>query len=380
MPPESTSDLEDLAFELIAKSSQLTGRINPVVAHNISNLVRSMNCYYSNLIEGHHTHPRDIDRALANDYSNDVEKRNLQKEAVAHITVQRVIAEGRAPDLPPLSASYAQWLRQLFCRELPEDLLSVSHPTTDELIKIEPGQWRTEEVVVGRHEPPLAENLPGFLKRFDEAYNPRFVPRHRRAIAIAAAHHRFLWIHPFLDGNGQVTRLMSHASLLKEGIGSPLWSVSRGLARRIGDYKRLLMAADNRRQGDYDGRGTLSEKALVDFCRFFLETCIDQVDYMAGLIQPEEFLRRLRVFIEDETTIGRLPKGSFNVLKEVFLFGTMERGKAPEITGYKERSARDVISKLTEKGFLESDTPKGSVRLAFPYELVERVFPSLYSY
>jgi len=54
--------------------------------------VRSMNCYYSNLIEGHDTHPIDIDqRALKNDYSADPSKaRNLQLESQgAHIAVQQ---------------------------------------------------------------------------------------------------------------------------------------------------------------------------------------------------------------------------------------------------------------------------------------------------
>ena len=47
-----------------------------------------MNCYYSNLIEGHDTHPIDIERALKNDYSQDAHKRDLQLEAKAHIAVQ----------------------------------------------------------------------------------------------------------------------------------------------------------------------------------------------------------------------------------------------------------------------------------------------------
>ena len=52
-----------------------------------------MNCYYSNLIEGHDTHPVDIERALKNDYSADSAKRNLQLEAKAHIAVQQWIDE-----------------------------------------------------------------------------------------------------------------------------------------------------------------------------------------------------------------------------------------------------------------------------------------------
>jgi len=83
-------------------------------------------------------------------------------------------------------------------------------------------------------------------------------------IAVAATHHRFLWIHPFLDSNGCVARLISHAMLLEIGIGSALWSVSRGLARNFADYKRLLMAADEPRRNDFDGCGALSHEALIE--------------------------------------------------------------------------------------------------------------------
>ena len=53
-----------------------------------------MNCYYSNLIEGHYTHPVDIERALKDEYSADPEKRDLQLEAKAHIKVQEWIDAG----------------------------------------------------------------------------------------------------------------------------------------------------------------------------------------------------------------------------------------------------------------------------------------------
>lgn len=90
MPPEGDSRLEDLVVTLVARANQLAGQLHPVVRATIGDLVRSTNCYYSNLIEGHNTHPRDIDRALNNEYSKDPKRRNLQIEARAHIEVQRI--------------------------------------------------------------------------------------------------------------------------------------------------------------------------------------------------------------------------------------------------------------------------------------------------
>ena len=372
-------DLDDIVLDLIAKSNRLAGKLNPTVQTSIGNLVRSMNCYYSNLIEDHNTHPKDIDKALTKQYSKNKQKRDLQKEAVAHIEVQRMIDNEKDIKRHPASLEYVLWIHKEFCSRLPKDLLIVTNEETNEKLEVIPGELRKNEVIVGRHIPPNNKNLERFLNRFEEKFTSEKLSKIQQIISIGAAHHRLLWIHPFLDGNGRVTRLVSHAMMLKLGIGSSLWSISRGLARNITNYKQLLMAADNPRHGDRDGRGNLSEQALIDFCKFFIQICIDQIEYMESLIQPEELLRRIELYARDEVNAERLPKGSLALLREALFVGEFERGKAPEITGYKDRAARKVLSALVKKGLLVSDTPKSAVRLAFPYEeVVERWFPKLY--
>ena len=378
LPEESNRDLEDIAFELTSKGSSLAGQVNPIVTLSIGNLVRSMNCYYSNLIEGHDTHPRDIDRALHRNFSSQPKKRALQLEAVAHIQVQKAIDEGADDPSEPLTTAYAVWLHREFCRHLPDDMLWVEDPQRHRRIRVQPGELRNDEVEVGRHLPPAAAALPRFLARFEEAYNPRALSKIRQIVALAASHHRFLWIHPFFDGNGRVVRLMSHAILKRMGIGSSLWSVARGLARTANRYKGLLMAADQPRRGDLDGRGSLSQSALVEFCQFFLATCVDQVEFMRSILEPSEFLRRIEIYVEEEVRAERLPKGTFPLLREGLLAGEFERGSADSITGYGERMARSVVSKLVERGLLASSSPKGPLRLGFPLAIVERWFPSLY--
>lgn len=378
MPPEGNTELSDLVVDLVAKSQRPAGMLHPKVQGSIGDLVRSMNCYYSNLIEGHDTHPHDIDRALVKDYAKEPNKRSLQQEAVAHIEVQRMIDSGQDPKAEPSSAEYVLWLHRSFCERLPKDLLWVECPDGKKRVEVVPGKLRDGKVTVGRHVPPEPENLARFLSRFEEAYSPKGLSKSARIIAAGAAHHRLLWIHPFFDGNGRVTRLMSYAMLLRQGIGSPLWSVARGLARNVEDYQRLLASADEGRAGDLDGRGTLSEKALVDFCRFFLKVCIDQVDYMTSLLQPSELLNRIGVYVAEEIGAKRMAKGSFELLREAVHSGEFERGRAPAVTGYEERQARIVLSGLVEKGLLKSDGPKTRVRLGFPVEIVERWFPALY--
>jgi len=379
MPAEGAAVLENLAFDLAREASELAAQLHRVVRLSVADLVRSMNCYYSNLIEGHNTHPRDIDRAMAADYSSDPRRRDLQLEARAHIEVQRMIDE-RVGDMPrpPTSRAFIEWTHREFCKRLPESLLVVDNLDTKERVLVVPGQLRSRTVSVGRHVAPAAEDLPGFMRRFEDAYDAVRLTKPRQVIAVAAAHHRFLWIHPFLDGNGRVARLMSHAMLLEIGIGSALWSVSRGLARNSGDYKRLLMAADEPRSNDLDGRGALSHDGLVDFCVFFLEICLDQIRYMRELLDPSELRRRMELYVRDEESAGRLPKRSFTVLREALLAGELERGRVPALIDASERTARRVISMLIDKRLLVSGSHKAPLRLGFPIDVVERWFPHLY--
>ena len=378
MPRDGGRVLENLAVDLVAKANQLSGQVKPEVRDSIGDLVRSMNCYYSNLIEGHNTHPREIDSALADRYSDDAERRALQKEAIAHIEVQRMIDAGEAPNVAPTSPEYIRWIHYEFCRRLPEDLLWVENPETKIRVQVVAGEFRDGPGQVGRHVPPPAEDIENFLDRFADVYSGDKLSSIQKIIAIGAAHHRFVWIHPFYDGNGRVIRLMSHAMLLQCGVGSCLWSVARGLARNSADYKASLMAADSPRQGDLDGRGALSDKQLQAFCEFFLRVSIDQVEFMESLLQPNELLRRMKLYCDDEESAGRLPKRSMAMLREAFLAGQFERGRAPEVTGYQERRAREILAQLLKLRLLVSTGPRAPVRLGFPVDVVERWFPALY--
>jgi Fic family protein len=377
MLPEMTAELADLVITLVERASEFRGQLNPVLRASVGDLVRSMNCYYSNLIEGHRTTPVDIDRAMVGDYADEPEKRNLQLEARAHIEVQAMIDAGQLP-YDVVSVAAIKWMHKEFCDRLPDELLWVDNSMTNGRVAVVPGAFRTSLVKVGRHIPPEPEAIDPLLRRFVDAYTSRMLSRVQSIVSVAASHHRLVWIHPFLDGNGRVTRIFSHAFLRHLGVGSELWSVSRGLARDVERYKALLMAADEPRRGDLDGRGNLTQSGLTDFCVFFLQSCIDQVAFMADLLQPQELLNRMQIWTEEQVRRGRLPRGSWPLLREAVVAGEFPRSSAPLLTGYQERQARTVLSALIERSLLVAPTPRGSVRLGFPVEVLERWLPGLY--
>src|SRR5215469_4611249 len=142
--------LTDLAVELAQKAAGFRRSLPESLMTSLADLVRAMNCYYSNLIEGHDTHPVDIERALKNDYSNDARKRDLQLEARAHISVQEWIDKGGLTGRA-VTRDGIQEVHRRFGELLPDDLLCVEDSEKKERVRVVPGELRQRDVMVGRH-------------------------------------------------------------------------------------------------------------------------------------------------------------------------------------------------------------------------------------
>lgn len=374
--------IADAVADLCAVSAVLGSALHPTTAANLAALVRIMNTYYSNLIEGNNTRPKDIERALDGFFDKDEKRRNLQLEAAAHVRVQaeidRMAAEKILPE--PASSDFICWLHREFYRDAPDELLRIRSATTEFMMV--PGEWRSHpehDVAVGRHIPPSSDRVDDFMQYFEMRYRFENLGSAARITAIASAHHRLNYIHPFPDGNGRVSRLMSHAMALKAGVGAHgLWSISRGLAhgrKSRKEYKQMMDFADTPRQGDLDGRGNLSQKALTEFTKWFLEVCLDQVNFMSSLFDLDNLARRLRICVERSQTLK--PEAT-RLLEEALIRGKFERGEAERITGLPERSARRVLKSLIAEGFLASTTEKGPMSLRFPAEAIGDLFPKLF--
>lgn len=367
--------LNDLAVELARASAGFRRSLPHGVVTALADLVRAMNCYYSNRIEGHNTHPVDIERALKKDYSADLEKRNLQLEAEAHVTVQKWIDEGGLKARPTSREAILD-IHRRFCELLPEEMLIVRHPATEEMLPVIPGELRQYDVEVGRHIPISPGAIPLFLARFEEVYS--YLGTSETILATAAAHHRLAWIHPFLDGNGRVIRLMSYATLLDTLDTGGIWSIARGLARHVDAYKQHLANCDQNRRNDLDGRGNLSEEALAEFTRFFLEICLDQVKFMEDLARPDKLHTRIRLWAREEVELGTLHEKAGPLLEAILYRGELPRGELPERLGTSARTANRVVAGLVNHGVVTSESPKAPLKMTFPARLASRWMPGLF--
>lgn len=348
------------------------------VPQGLRSLLRAMNSYYSNRIEGQHTRPLELEQALHHDFSSDAKLAARQRLALAHIDAEEAL-EPRFTGNDGLVALYGQPAlcelhRELFMRLPAEDL------RTDEGEPIVPGQLRAREVQVGRHVAPTAASLPGLIQRWGAVYGGM---RRGEAtlVALAAAHQRLGWIHPFIDGNGRVMRLHTHLALGALGYTGGLWSPLRGFARSVDRYYGLIAAADEPRRGDLDGRGNLSEAALVAWIAYVLDLCLDQVRFMSSLLQLSAMEGRIAACLQFEqaTLKSGVRIEALRPLHYLFLSGTtLERGEFKRMTGLGERTAVSLLTALLKRGLLASDSPQGKVRFGLPLHALRFYFPALW--
>lgn len=384
--PKESRALAELALRVYAGTAELAGMVHPITRKEIARLLRHINSYYSNRIEGEHTTPADIERAVKREYSTDEKKKRLQLLSVAHIEVQKLIDERfeSGEDVPVCSKEFLCWIHKEFYERVPNSFLKIYHPDRDEYITMVPGELRKENVTVGNHIPPKWESLPEFLKRFEEIYASETVYGHKKLISAAASHHRLTWIHPFQDGNGRVSRLFTYAYMRKAGIDSHgLWTLSRGFARNAEEYKTMLAVADSSRKGDYDGRGNLSEKALTDFSTFFFEIADDQVAFMKKLLSLDGLYTRIVSYVNrraDNTLPDEKPlrPEAKHVLTEVMIRGEIPRGEVSRLIGMGERTATDLIGQLLEEELVTSTSHRSPLRFHIPAKVVGYYFPDLY--
>jgi len=379
--PEKDGELRELAVELIKSSAKLTSAFNPITRVAVAKLIEPMNSYYSNLIEGHFTHPLEIEKALQKDYSKEPKKKLLQLESRAHVLVNHAMKKKIPSIKDPYSWELMSWLHKNFYEHMPTEFRSVKNKDGSEILLV-PGKKRTTEVEVGRHVAPAADALDTFIDFFETGYKrEKTTDPLKRIIAIAASHHLLAWIHPFLDGNGRVVRLFSEAACIFENIdGDGLWSISRGLAVNNNDYYSALSNADMKRWNDYDGHRNLSDKFLTEFCVFFLKSAIDQTNFMLSLLEPDKLTSRLKEFVDLMAMRGEMRKESIYLLEEALFKGKVPKGELERITGKSENVARGIMKNLLDKGLLvnESTEFRAPVNINFPIKYSPYIFPKLF--
>ena len=382
-PEESVSgELQELASRLVAECLRLAGQAGKPILLSLGPKLRAMNSYYTNKIEGQHTRPADIERALRKEFDADLALAKKQRLALAHMQseeeFEKELAGAAASDL--FAPDFVQEIhRHLYGK------LHVDDRITDAGVAVIPGEYRKQDVTAGRLVAPAWQEVEDFMPGWAERYR-QLKGTEALVIGTACAHHRLAWIHPFIDGNGRVARLHSHLVLHAIGLTNGIWSPMRGLARTREVYYARLSNADLPRRNDLDGRGALSQEELVAFAKYFLEICLDQVTFMRGQVGFESLRLRLKHLLlslqENPWHIGSeksvIKIEALEPLHYAAISGPMDRSRFVSMTGLGDRTGRRVLTSLLDYGVLHSPSPRAPVTFSVPLKSLRFLFPRLW--
>lgn len=374
--------LLELAFLLVAECHRLGGQAGEPLVRALRPRLRAMNSYYTNKIEGQHTEPAAIERALHQQFDANAALAKKQRLAIAHMEVEQQLEQSLAgrPARELFDPALVREIHGLLYGKLPE-----ADRITDERKPIIPGEYRVDDVQAGRHVAPPRKDVDGLMEAWAERYRA-LAGSEALLVGAACSHHRLTWIHPFIDGNGRAARLHTHVVLDAMGLTHGLWSPMRGLARTQEQYFARLNNADLPRRNDLDGRGPLSQEELVAFARYFLENCLDQVRFMSQRLDLASLKDRLKALLVDlagkpwqvgsEKSIVKLE--ALEALHYVAMAGPIERSRFVAITGLGERTGRRVMASLIDFGVLTADSPRGPLKFVAPLQSLRFLFPNLW--
>ena len=380
LPSKTSPALEELATEVIASSSALGRGLHPLILEEIGRFMEKINSYYTNAMEGNPSKLKDIEAALNKKLAKDQIARNYQSEHLAHIKVQEAMMERLRlePDLRVCSEAFLRWLHEQFYLRLPE-AMRFAKTESGALVPVVPGELRDRGISVGRHDAPATRDaIENQMADFEKFLSPEALAGTQKLIGMAASHHRLLWIHPFSDGKGRVARLFTSAYGARINIGEGrLWSVTRAFARNRAAYDGHLAMADLPPRNSLDGRGPLSEEALVEFCGYFLRCCLEQIRFMDAALKLTELDRRYQRYVESLLREKTISKSGAKVLARLLTQGSVPRAEVSELCAVKQRRASVIIREMLEAKAVRSETAYGALRLNITADMAAVLFPEL---
>lgn len=356
-PAEGTVHKQlEYAHALIERDARLSNCLPAETVLALSDVMDIIGTYHSSRIEGYEVEPEVFTQAVA-----DQDGPSTRVVRSLHDALMVMRKRVRSCDFKAYGSSTVQMAHRLFCAEQVEHM---------------PGAYRQGVVTVGKHVSVESEAVPGMVGKLLE-FHARASSKASKLISLLALHHRLVWIHPFLDGNGRVARLILQLAMSEAGF-SALWSISRGLSLRVDDYYRALAGADQPRMGDLDGRGNLSDKRLVEFVQFMLEACEQEIDYAAHNLERDRLVRCIDAYFLDEAL---RPAGvtldSHLAWKALFFQGAMPRGEFKRLIPKGDRTATGQVAALAKADLVITTTSRSDLKPKIPMPLARLIFPAL---
>ncbi len=385
-PDDVSGTIETLATELLEKIAALNAVGNPITREAIRQFLVPVEGFYKSILFDQNLMPEDVRDFFKGKLSVDAPTRlkQLQLDAAQQVLKNlKAVLDNPENDDIPASAGFLKQLHKDY-RSIFKSAAEQHELNTEISIEKHAGNYRETDVAFGQGMSPYFGSLPFFMSEFENAYDPAAKSNKskiRRIINIAVAHQRLLWIQPFAAENERIALLYAEACIHYENLNhAGLWSLSRGLARNKSTFTEKLHNAGLKRINAMDGRGNLSNKYLIEFCIFYLNTALGQVKFMLRTLETENMVKRIGNFVDLMVSREKMRSEAKYLLTDVFLKGKISKPDAMRITATSDKTLKLITDDLISKKLLVAKK-EGILMMyyiSYPMEVAPLLFPGLF--
>lgn len=258
--PEFDSPLTDLIIELEhLRKKDLGGSTHPEVFFQLKNIFHMLESIGSARIEGNNTTIAEYVESKIEE-SQKVRKSNLLE--IDNIDEAMEFIEDNIKDYP-INKSFVSELHKIAVKDLPPPPNGEGDHT--------PGEYRKHNIKIQKssHLPPEAFLVDAYMEELFKFVNTEHSAKYD-LLKAAIAHHRFVWVHPFGNGNGRTVRLFTYAMLVKSGLNINAGRIINPTAvfcsnRNV--YYDMLSKADS---GENSG--------ILEWCEYVLKGLKEEIE------------------------------------------------------------------------------------------------------
>lgn len=339
--PDFGTNLTQLIIDLnyLRREKEWSGTTPPYLAEQIRSIFFMLESFSSARIEGNRT---TIAEYIRDKVSPETARPHSIQEIVNLENALRFIEE-TANNCP---------IDTLYIRELHKR--SVSGLPLNEEGDHTPGEFRRSEVriVNSAHKPPVYGDVPMLMEQMVAELDKPRPPRYD-LLKMALSHHRFVWIHPFTNGNGRTARLFTYALLVKYGFALEAGRIANPAsifcATRDEYYRRLQAADLSTEVGDPSG--------LLDWCEYVLAGLKDEIEKIEKLMDYTFLTKKVLLpAIKNARHYDDITADEEQVLMLALKTEEIKAADANQLLGKSDRAGARMMEALRKKGMLAGET------------------------
>lgn len=204
----------------------------------------------------------------------------------------------------------------------------------------------------------------------------------RRIVTVLCQHHQVLHGRTHRAGLGAFARALTFEHFALLGLHPHLWSLSRGLSRRLDEYQPATAMNEPMGKDGLEGAQKRTDGEQLAFIDFMLDVCNEEVDYMTTALSRHQLRESVTHAYRKNSRLKEagISPGTVPAFLALLIQGTLTRSEFEIFTGLPPEAASDQLSRLINLGVVVT-LPSNIHRLevGLPVWFAQDIFPDLHN-